>query len=122
GARSSQTILTLCDDPGWVSGHHRKVMAKQDRAAFTSQRVGIELAKLDKQEVRAIIESASTEVEGGHCIYGGSVFEPPSGRNISFNRAVQWAFNDHVGEVPRFIKSTCGRGDCSAPAHLKVER
>lgn len=121
-AGRNQMIVTLCDEPGCVAGHHRKVMSKQDGAAFNSQRVGMELAKLDKQEVRAIIESASTEVEGGHWIYGGSAFQLPSGRNISFNRAVQWAFNDHVGEVPRFIKSTCGRGDCSAPAHLKVER
>ena len=121
-AGRNQMIVTLCDEPKCVAGHHRKVMSKSDGAAFNSQRVGIELAGMDKSEVRSSISSDSTEVDGGHWIYGGTSFKLPSGRGISLNRAVQWAFNDHVGEVPRFVRPSCGRKDCSAPAHLKVER
>lgn len=121
-AGRNQAIVTLCDEPKCVAGHHRKVMSRADAAAFNSQRSAIELAGLDKRTVRFVIENLVTEVSGGHWIYSEGSYSLPSGRSISVNRAVQWAFNDHVGEVPRFIRTNCGRKDCSAPAHLKVDR
>lgn len=121
-AHRGQMIVTICDEPRCVAGHHQKVMKKEDGAPFNAHRVGNELATMNRTEVQFELDALGTWLADDHFLPAEETYTLPSTRQIGIKRAMYWAFRDTVGEVPRFVRATCGRGDCVAAEHLKVDR